>query len=117
MAYAEVGLKGTRKNIFASIYREVRSEIGLPRALVFITCSPEESLGRIRARGRSFEGNITLEFLTSLQRELERRIAAVADTVPVVTVDSEAMDFRHDGPWRKELIDQLHALSGVSAGS
>lgn len=110
MAYAEMGLEGSRKAVFASIYREVRSEIGLPRALVFITCSAEEALGRIRDRGRSIEDNITLEFLTGLQRELKRRVAAIAGTVPVVTIDSEATDFRKPGPWRGDLIRQLHPI-------
>ena len=107
MAYAEVGLEGSRKDIFASIYREIRNEIGLPHALVFITCSVEEALRRIRSRGRSFEENITLEFLAGLQRELERRIAMIADTVPVVTIDSETTDFRDSGPWRENLVRQL----------
>lgn len=113
MAYAEAGLEGSRKEIFASIYQEIRDEIGLPRALVFITCSAEKSLKRIRARGRSFEKNITVEFLASLQRELQRRIATVSGTVPVVTIDSETTDFRNYGPWREKLIKQLYLLSGV----
>ena len=110
MAYAEVGLEGSRKDIFASIYREIRNEIGLPRALVSITCSAGEALRRIRERGRSFEESITVEFLADLQRELGRRIVTIADSVPVVTIDSEATDFRDNGSWRESLIDQLHPL-------
>ena len=107
MAYAEIGLEGSRKEIFASIYREIRNEIGLPHALVLITCSAEEAFKRIRARGRSFEENITVEFLAGLQRELERRVAIVAGTVPVVTIDSETTDFRKHGHWRENLVKQL----------
>ena len=107
MAYAELGLEGARKEIFTSIYREIRSEIGLPRALVFVTCSAEEALRRIRLRDRPFEQNVTVEFLAGLQRELERRIATLADSVPVVTIDSETTDFREDGRWREDLLKQL----------
>lgn len=107
MAYAELGLEGSRKEIFTSIYQEIRNEIGLPRALVFVTCSAEEALRRIRLRGRPFEENVTVEFLTGLQRELERRIATLADSVPVVTIDSETTDFRKDGLWREDLLKQL----------
>ena len=117
MAYAEMGLEGKRKEIFASIYREIRSEIGLPRALVFIDCSPGEAFRRISARGRSFEENITPVFLANLQRALKRRITAIAGTIPVVTVDSETTDFRHDGLWREKLVEQLHALSLAPADS
>ena len=107
MAYAELGLEGARKEIFTSIYREIRNEIGLPRALVFVTCSAEEALKRIRLRGRPFEQNVTVEFLAGLQRELERRLATLADSVPVVTIDSETTDFREDGLWREDLLKQL----------
>ena len=113
MAYAELGLEGARKEIFTSIYQEIRNEIGLPRALVLVTCSAEEALRRIRVRGRSFEQNVTVEFLAGLQRELERRIATIADSVPVVTIDSETTDFRKDGLWREDLIKQL----GVDRGT
>ena len=107
MAYAELGLEGARKEIFTSIYREIRNEIGLPRALIFVACSAEEALRRIRLRGRPFEQNVTVEFLASLQRELERRLATLADSVPVVTIDSETTDFREDGLWREDLLKQL----------
>ena len=107
MAYAELGLEGARKEIFTSIYREIRNEIGLPRALVFVTCSAEEALRRIRLRGRPFEESVTVEFMAGLQRELERRIATLADSVPVVTIDSETTDFRKDGLWREDLLKQL----------
>ena len=117
MAYAEIGLEGSRKEIFASIYREIRNEIGLPRALVFIACSAEEALRRIRARGRSSEENIPLEFLADLQRELERRVATIAGMVPVVTVHSETTDFRNNGPWREDLIKQLYPFIKIFVGS
>ena len=55
MAYAEIGLEGSRKEIFAAIYREIRNEIGMPQVLVFITCGADEMLRRVRDRGRSFE--------------------------------------------------------------
>ena len=113
MAYAEIGLEGTRKEIFAAIYREIRNEIGMPQVLVFITCSADEMLKRIRARGRSFEENISLDFLAELQRALEKRIAAVADSVPVVAIDAETTDFRNPGHWRENLIERLERQYGI----
>ena len=107
MAYAELGLEGARKEIFTAIYREIRNEIGLPRALIFVACSAEEALRRIRLRGRPLELSVTVEFLAGLQRELERRIVTLADSVPVVTIDSETTDFREDGLWREDLLKQL----------
>ena len=113
MAYADKGLEGSRKEIFATIYQEIRNEVGMPRVLVFITCSADEMLRRIRARGRSFEENISLDFLAGLQRALERRVTAIAGTVPVVPIDAETTDFRSPGPWREDLIEQLYRRCGI----
>lgn len=114
MAYAEIGLEGPRWEIFAALYREIRNEIGLPRALIFITCSADAMLERIRSRGRSFEEDISVDFLTGLLQSLERRITAIAGTVPVVPIDSETTDFRNPGPWREKLLEQLHRRCGIS---
>ena len=113
MAYAEMGLEGARKEIFSAIYREIRNEIGMPQVLVFVTCSADEMLRRVRGRGRPFEENISLDFLTELQRTLERRIASIADAVPVVAIDAETTDFRDPGPWRENLIERLHRQCGI----
>ena len=116
MAYAEMGLEGARKEIFAAIYREIRSEIGMPQVLVFVTCGADEMVRRVRGRGRSFEENISIDFLAELQRALERRIASIADAVPVVTIDAETTDFRYVGPWRENLIERLHCKYGTLEG-
>ena len=113
MAYAEIGLETPRKEIFSLIYREIISEIGLPRVLILISCRADQALRRIQGRGRSFENNITLEFLADLQRAVERRIAKIASCVPVIEIDSESTDFRKDGPWRSDLINRLCTLSGI----
>lgn len=111
MAYAEVGLRGNRKDIFKSIYQEVRQEIGSPIALVFITCSVEEAARRIRERGRAVEVDVSLEFLAKLQGALKTRVAQLAHEIPVISMDSEAVDFREKGKWLTELSDKLHSIA------
>ena len=107
MAYAAVGLSGSRKSIFDAIYREIMVEIGGPKALVFVRCQTKHALERVRARARPGEENISLGFLERLSRELERRVAAAADETPVVCVDSSDTDFRNAGPWVEDLCRRL----------
>ena len=103
MAYAEVGLAGSRRAIFKSIYREIQKELGPPRALVFLTCGAEEAARRIRGRARSLDTELPLEFLSKLQCELESRIAKMCELVPIIRVNSENTDFRKKGSWLAEL--------------
>lgn len=107
MAYAEVGLDGSRKEIFRSIYREILNELGPPRALVYVVCRPEEAARRISERGRSFETGLPSEFLFKLQSALEVRVAELADETPIIRVDSEQHDLRSPGTWLAELRSDL----------
>ena len=116
MAYAEVGLVGSRREIFRSIYQEIQKELGPPSALVLIDCGVEEAARRIRERARSVETELPREFLARLQRELEIRIANLSRRVPVIRVDSQKADFREKGSWLAKLssdIESRLALSGV----
>ena len=107
MAYAEVGLVGSRQEIFKSIYQEIQNELGPPRALVFITCGAAEAATRIRRRARSLETELPLEFLSNLQRQLEIRIAKLSGLVPIIRLDSEKTDFRQKGSWLATLMSDL----------
>ena len=116
MAYAEVGLVGSRREIFKTIYQEIQKELGPPRALVFITCGVEEAARRIRRRARSLETELPLEFLSKLQRKLESRIAKICELVPIIRVDSERTDFRKKGSWLAKLRFELESHLGVEPG-
>ena len=112
MAYAEVGLVGSRRDIFKSIYQEIQNELGPPRVLIFITCGAAEAASRIRGRARSLETELPLEFLSTLQRQLEIRIAKLSGLVPIIHVDSEKTDFRKKGSWLATLISDLDNYLG-----
>ena len=107
MAYAEVGLAGSRRDIFRSIYSEIQNELGAPRVIVFIRCGAAEAARRIRRRGRSIEIGVALDFLLQLQSELEIRIASISELVPIIHVDSEKTDFREKGRWCAMLMSEL----------
>ena len=103
MAYAEVGLAGSRREIFKSIYQDIQNELGPPRALVSIECGVEAAARRISERARSLETELPLEFLSKLQRELEIRIVKLSGLVPIIRVNSENTDFRKKGSWLAKL--------------
>ena len=110
MAYAMVGLAGSRRNVFESVYREILSEVGVPRTIVFLACGTEEAARRIQDRGRGVESDVPLEFLWRLQRELERRIVELSGSVPIIRLNAEKTDFRENGSWLTNLGSELEAL-------
>ena len=107
LAYARVGLDGSRRRIFESIYEEIQRELGFPHVIVLISCAAEVLVKRIQERGRPFEVDIPLEFLSNLQRELERRIDELQGLVKIIRVDSEHTDFRSEGGWLSRLVSMV----------
>lgn len=112
MAYAMVGLTGSRRGIFKSVYQEIQSELGVPRTIIFLTCGAGEIARRIRKRGRDVESHVPLEFIRKLQRELARRIGELSASVPVIRVNAERTDFRQTGNWLIELGAELEGYLG-----
>ncbi|MDE0224505.1 MAG: deoxynucleoside kinase [Gammaproteobacteria bacterium] len=107
LAYARVGLEGSRRRLFESIYGEIQDEVGFPRAIVIINCTVEVLARRIQERGRSFEVGVPLEFLSNLQCELERRIDELQGSVKIIRVDSEHTDFRREGDELSRLVSMI----------
>ena len=107
LAYARVGLDGPRLGIFESIYREIESELGPPRAVILISCASEVLVKRIQERGRSLEAGIQFDFLSNLQCELEKRVDELQGEVEVIRVDSERTDFRKEGGWLTKLVSMV----------
>ncbi len=53
----------------------VLRELVFPQILIYIQCSPETALERIKARGRPMEKTITLEYLKYLQSNYDQFVA------------------------------------------
>jgi len=94
-AYADIGLDGSKHDTFNRVHREIRDEIGPPDLIVWLKCSAEEELRRIRNRGRSVEDSIDLEFLSELNEAVQNRFESLSETVSSHVIDSENRDFAH----------------------
>lgn len=93
MAYADVNLAGNRLKIFLEIVTELQKEIGLPSQIIHLVCPEEVLLKRIIRRSREVETSITIEYLNSLNKAISFRIKDFSNQVPVITIDSHAIDF------------------------
>lgn len=93
-AYADLNLLGNKLDLFYKMETELRAEIGYPSKLIYLTCPPEILLQRIKKRNRETEQEITVDYLASLNAALENRIQLIGDTISVVRIDSNDIDFR-----------------------
>ncbi len=104
MAYAEIGLQGSRLDAFKVVYEEIKKELPPPALIIHLQCDPETELTRISNRGRTVEKSITMDFLRSLNAAIESQIIKARPHTKIITIDSAKMDFVDDKTSQKELI-------------
>lgn len=104
MAYAEMGLQGSRLAAFKVVYEEIRKELPHPALIIHLQCDPETELTRINNRGRSVEQSITTDFLRSLNDAIETQIDEARPNTKIIAIDSAKINFVDDETLQKELI-------------
>jgi deoxyguanosine kinase len=104
MAYAEMGLKGTQLDTYLTIYEEITRELSPPILVVHLECNAKTELKRIRARARTVENSITLEFLNSLNKAVNRQVELSKGKLNVITIDSAQKNFADDDAVKQEMV-------------
>ncbi len=107
LAYAKMGLSGTKLHAFSAVYEEVKKDLGHPQLLVHLKCDAQTELLRIRSRAREIEASITIEFLQDLNGVIEREVETVKADVTVISIDSAALNFADDETVKKAVIDHV----------
>lgn len=88
--------------LWCQFYQEfVRTESD--KKIIYLRCSPEVCLDRIKIRGREEEKNITMEYLNKLHKAHEDWLS---NNHCALILDCNK-DFEHDEEYRKELLDKV----------
>ena len=85
---ARTGLMEERDyHTYLALFRNMSNFMCKPNVIVYLDVSPEESLERIRARGRDIEQGITLDYLAALYRGYEEFVDDISRVIPLIRVD------------------------------
>ncbi len=60
-----------------------------PNVIIYLDVSAEESMRRIRSRGRDVENTVTLDYLVSLYEGYDEFVRDISRVIPVIRVDYE----------------------------
>ncbi|MCD6184586.1 MAG: deoxynucleoside kinase [Deltaproteobacteria bacterium] len=107
LAYAKIGLSGTKLKAFECVLNEIQKELPEPRLSVYLKCDAQTELNRIRKRARSEESSINLEFLDSLNNALQSEVEKIRDMRKVIAIDSSKNDFANNESVKKEMIELI----------
>lgn len=116
LAYALVTLNKIHRKVFNVIHKVIHSELGPPSLLVYLRCSAETELKRIKRRRRLVEDTISVEYLESINSSLESCVARIGDKVGVVELDSERINFAYDPDAQARTVDLvMHSLATLGS--
>lgn len=90
-AYADIGLIGNKYQIYKNIMNEIYKDIFHPRLIIYLECSSNVELNRIKQRGREIETNISIDFLESLNKSLSNKLEN--EKTKILTINSEEFNF------------------------
>lgn len=117
LAYASLVPRRTHLELMQRLYTHLYQPLGAPALIVQLQCPPEVELERIRARARSEESVLTLDYLTALDSAIDVALKTVATTTKVHAIASDKVDFAHVPSVASQAVAEiLEVLSRRSRG-
>ncbi len=110
----DMGLMTTRdfENYF-SLFKTMSSQIQAPDLLIYLRASIPTLVSHIQARGRDYEGSMSLDYLKRLNERYEKWIDGYKDG-KLLVINSDGIDFQNNAEDLGEIVNQvqgeLHGL-------
>jgi deoxyadenosine/deoxycytidine kinase len=93
LAYSDLSSRRADAAVMEMLYERLVDRFRTPTLLIHLRCPIEVQIDRIRRRGREPEADLGEPFLSALSRSIEARVDRLRTEVPVIDVDSSALDF------------------------
>lgn len=97
MAYATLFLNDCERDMVLQTIDCMEQKEGRADLYIYLTCSAETQLRRIRSRNRDYEKGVSVEFIESLDSHLRRFAAQASDAgANIITIDTEKVNLLND---------------------
>jgi deoxyguanosine kinase len=93
--FARINLKGDELEMYQRVHEALAEKIVMPDLLVYLSADTDVLMQRIALRDRSYERNIERSYIEELNRAYEEFFSRPYDDTPVLTIDSNPLDFVH----------------------
>lgn len=93
-AYATLNraVSASEKPVFTALDNLIET-IGPPDLLINLVCPADVIMSRIKKRGRAMESEVTIDYVTALNEEIQRQVQAVSHYMPTLNLDAASYDF------------------------
>jgi len=110
--FAEMNLKDDELALYKEVHALFTAPLQRPDLVIYLEATPDVLLRRLRKRNRGFERRITPQYLEGLIEAYRRFFHEYTD-VPLLVVNSSAIDFVEQG---SDLADLIHEIRGMRQG-
>lgn len=112
-AYASLFLKDKARDIALETIDFLEEKEGKADLYLYLTCSPETQMRRIRARNRDHETGVTIDFIRDLEGHLGRHALRAAERgARIRAIDTEKFDLLNDNDFVTNLGQSLVMNTG-----
>jgi deoxyguanosine kinase len=93
--FARINLRGDELDMYCRVHEALAEKIPMPDLLVYLSADTNILMQRIALRDRSYERNMELSYIEELNRAYEKFFSQPYDDTPVLTIDTNPLDFVH----------------------
>lgn len=91
--FARINLSGDELEMYYRVHEALAEKIPRPDLIVYLRASTDVLMQRIALRDRPYERNMEREYIDLLNRAYEEFFAHPYDDTPVLTIDTNALNF------------------------
>ncbi len=110
LIFSERTLKGIKKDKYRHIYHVLTDDLPKPDVILYIRADLDVLLARIAKRGRSFEEEMSSDYLQQLIEDYDTAMASLAEREPgtvIIPIDGNTVDFVADRGQFDEIVARL----------
>jgi deoxyguanosine kinase len=111
--FAYVNLDDNELALYEQIYKILEPKVVRPDLVIFLQADTDTLLRRIKQRGRSFEKELSIDYLAAVNEAYNQFFFRYSDT-PLLVINTSDIDFVHR---REDLDDLLKQILGMKQGT
>jgi deoxyguanosine kinase len=112
--FARINLKGDEHDMYCRVHEALAEKITLPDLLVYLHAGTDTLMGRIAMRDRSYERNMERSYIDTLNQTYEEFFSKPYDSTPVLTIDTDPLDFVHNAEHLKLIENRIREALHLS---
>ena len=112
--FARINLKGDELEMYKRVHEALAEKIIMPDLLGYLSADTNVLMQRIALRDRSYERNMERAYIEDLNQAYEEFFSKPYDDTPVLTIDSNPLDFVHFPEHLKLIENRIHEALNIS---